>query len=69
MNPDKTLTVRLNKKFIGYLEQDIQGKFVFTYTKNCTLPLSISLPIREEPYYDKECRGCTGIVFKQRKFC
>lgn len=57
MIPDKTLTVRLNKKFVGYLEQDIKGKFVFTYSKNCNLPLSISLPVREAPYYDEECRG------------
>lgn len=57
MNPEKTLTVRLNKNFVGYLEQDIQGKFIFTYDKNNTIPLSLSLPVRSEPYTDKECRG------------
>ena len=57
MNPEKTLTVRLNKNFIGYLEQNSQGKFVFTYDKDNKIPLSLSLPLREEPYSDKECRG------------
>ncbi len=57
MNPEKTLTVRLNKNFVGYLEQDLQGKFVFTYDKDNKIPLSLSLPLREEPYLDKECRG------------
>lgn len=57
MNPEKTLTVRLNKKFTGYLEQNLQGKFVFTYNPKCHVPLSLALPLREEPYEDKECRG------------
>lgn len=57
MNPEKTLTVRLNKTFIGYLEQNLQGKFVFTYNENAQIPLSISLPLRPEPYEDKDCRG------------
>ena len=57
MNPEKTLTVRLNKTFIGYLEQNLQGKFVFTYNENAQIPLSISLPLRKEPYEDKDCRG------------
>ncbi len=57
MNPKKTLTVRLNKSFVGYLEQNQQGKFVFTYSPENNIPLSLSLPIREEAYEDKECRG------------
>lgn len=57
MNPEKILTVRLNKTFVGYLEQNLQGKFVFTYAQNAKQPLSLSLPIRPEPYEDKECRG------------
>jgi len=57
MNSEKTLTVRLNKKFIGYLEQNEQGKFVFTYAGSNTLPLSLSLPVRQKSYQDKECRG------------
>lgn len=57
MNPDKTLTVRLNKQFVGYLEQNKQGKFVFTYDKEVKQPLSMSLPIKNEPYKDKDCRG------------
>lgn len=57
MNTEKILTVRLNKKFSGYLEQNAQGKFVFTYSPKCKVPLSLALPLREEPYEDKECRG------------
>jgi len=57
MNPEKILTVRINKTFVGYLEQNLQGKFVFTYDKDAKIPLSISLPLRSEPYEDKECRG------------
>ena len=41
MNPDKTLTVRLNKQFVGYLEQNKQGKFVFTYDKEVKQPYFI----------------------------
>ena len=57
MNPDKTLTVRLNKKFVGYLEQNKLGKFVFTYDSKAKYPLSMSLPLRRDAYKDKDCRG------------
>lgn len=57
MNPQKTLVVRLNKKFVGYLEQDLQGKFVFTYDSNNKYQLSMSLPIQPEPFENNSCRG------------
>ena len=57
MKPEKTLTVRLNKEFVGYLEQNQQGKMVFTYTDNNVKQLSMSLPVRTNPYSDKFCRG------------
>lgn len=57
MNPEKTLTVRLNRKFTGYLEQNIQGKLSFVYDKNAAYPLSLNMPVRSEPYIDKDCRG------------
>lgn len=57
MNPQKTLTVRLNKAFVGYLEQNSQGGFRFTYDENNKMPLSLSLPLRTEPFDGRECRG------------
>ena len=57
MKPEKTLTVRLNKEFVGYLEQNQQGKMVFTYADNNAKQLSMSLPVRINPYSDKFCRG------------
>lgn len=57
MNPDKTLTVRLNQEFTGYLERDKQGGFVFTYAPENKSQLSMSLPLQKESYDNNSCRG------------
>lgn len=55
----KSLSVRLNGKEVGIL-QEHGGKMRFKYNKNVQLPLSLSLPIREEAYPEKECKAYFG---------
>ena len=51
------LNVYLNNDLIGYLNKDDNGGFSFQYDKDAEQPLSISLPLKEEPFTNKECRG------------
>lgn len=61
MNPDKTLIVKLNNKFVGVLEQDEQGKMAFLYHEKTARPLSLSLPLQSNRYYtEKECKSFFG---------
>jgi serine/threonine-protein kinase HipA len=55
----KVLSVRLYSKEVGILEE-YQGKMRFQYRKDAHKPLSISLPIREEVYTEKQCKAYFG---------
>ena len=56
-----TLDVFLSERLVGRLEQDDSGSLGFSYTEawlgdEGAVPLSISLPLRREPYRRKQCR-------------
>lgn len=51
------LYVFLNNELEGELTQDENGGFSFKYNEKAVIPLSLSLPLREEAYTHKECRG------------
>jgi serine/threonine-protein kinase HipA len=58
----KVLDVYLNENLVGELEQLITGKLCFTYLSTWlenpnTVALSFSLPLRREPFSEKECRS------------
>lgn len=55
----KKLSVRLYGKEVGILEE-YQGKMRFKYNQNTFKPLSLSLPIREEIYTEKQCKAYFG---------
>ena len=55
------LNVYLKSEKVGKLELDESRRFVFTYDKNwlqhdSAIPLSIGLPLQEEPYMDERSR-------------
>lgn len=57
----RTLDVFLKEQLVGRLEQDDSGSPWFSYTEEWlkaegAVPLSISLPLRSEPYRRNECR-------------
>ncbi len=52
-----SLNVFLNNDFIGILSKDDNGGFCFKYNSNAKQKLSLSLPLREEIFSNKECRG------------
>src|SRR6185312_203532 len=47
---NKQLSIRLNGKPVGILEQLPTGKMLFTYSHSATQAISVSMPVREEPY-------------------
>ena len=51
------LNVYLNNDFVGILSKDDNGGICFQYDKNAKSQLSLSLPIREEVYLNKDCKG------------
>lgn len=51
------LYVFLNNKLEGELTRSENGGLVFEYSKNAKNPLSLSLPIADKIFRDKECRG------------
>ena len=51
------LNVFLNDKHIGILEKDGYGGVNFQYSNNTHRILSLSLPIQNEPFENKQCRG------------
>lgn len=58
----KTLDVYLHRYLVGHLTQDEYGLMAFEYAKDWlektnVVPLSHSLPLREERFSYKECRG------------
>lgn len=52
-----SLDVFLNDKLIGKLYKDNNGGITFQYCKNANRILSLSLPIQNEPFENKDCRG------------
>lgn len=51
------LNVYLNNDFVGILSKDDNGGICFQYNKNAKHSLSLTLPIREEIYLNKDCKG------------
>ncbi len=56
----KQLSVRLYGEPIGQLEQLQTGKVVFSYDKDAKQAISMSLPLREQPYSDLSCEAYFG---------
>ena len=61
----RTLNVYYDREFVGQLIQDDSGQMIFQYDgswlgKPQPIALSRSLPLREEPFTQKECRGFFG---------
>lgn len=59
---EKILDVYLQQNLIGHLIQNKQGQMIFEYLESWfenpnAFPLSHSLPLRKDPYSQKECRG------------
>ena len=52
-----SLNVFLNDKHIGTLKKDGNGGIIFQYSINADGILSLSLPIQNEPFDNKQCRG------------
>jgi serine/threonine-protein kinase HipA len=69
----KTLNVYLHRELVGHLIQDDGGQMVFDYAaswleKPGATPLSHSLPMRQERFSRKECRGYfAGILPEESK--
>lgn len=55
------LNVFLDDQQVGVLEQDGDGEPVFTYLPGAR-PISISLPVREQPYRERECAFFEGVL-------
>lgn len=51
------LSIRIYGEPIGTLEQMLSGKMSFTYNKDATTAISISMPIREEAYNETACKA------------
>ena len=51
------LNVYLNNDFVGILSKDNNGGICFQYDKNAKHKLSLALPIRDELYLNKDCKG------------
>jgi serine/threonine-protein kinase HipA len=64
----KVLNVYLKNQKVGILEQDDSSSLGFTYAEtwlksNHAIPLSVSLPLRTEPFRRNECRPFfTGLL-------
>ena len=61
----RTLDVYLDRDYVGHLIQDDSGQMMFEYAASWrdnpkAIPLSRSLPLREERFTQKECRGFFG---------
>lgn len=56
-----SLEVHLHDRLLGCLERIDNGRLRFSYNsdlpKDLGPPMSLSLPVRSEPYEDDECRG------------
>ncbi len=61
----RTLNVHYDRELVGQMVQDDGGQMTFQYDaswlgKPEPIPLSWSLPLRQEPFTQKECRGFFG---------
>jgi serine/threonine-protein kinase HipA len=56
----KQLSIRLHGRPVGILEQTVTGKKEFTYHNDAVSSISVSMPIREEPYSEKHCEAFFG---------
>jgi serine/threonine-protein kinase HipA len=61
----RTLNVYFDREIVGKLTQDDGGQMIFQYgeswlAKDEPMALSRSLPLRKEPFSQKECRGFFG---------
>ena len=68
----KTLDVYLHRDLVGHLMQDDHGLMIFSYVDNWlekpnAMPLSHSLPLREEPFEGKECKGFFGGILPEEQ--
>jgi serine/threonine-protein kinase HipA len=54
------LSVRLQGEPVGILEQTSTGKKAFTYDSTAVMPISVGMPIREEPYGELQCEAFFG---------
>src|SRR6516164_10077651 len=69
----RTLDVYLHTDLVGHLTQDDDGDMSFQYAESWLqraggVPLSHSLPLREERFRRKECRGFfAGILPEESK--
>ncbi|MEM9622924.1 MAG: type II toxin-antitoxin system HipA family toxin [Pseudomonadota bacterium] len=66
----RTLNVFLHHELAGRLVQDDGGQMVFTYASSWlasegAYPLSHSLPLREETFSQRECRGFFGGILPE----
>ena len=66
----RTLNVYYDRESVGQLIQDDGGQMTFQYDaswlgKPEPLTLSQSLPLREEPFTQKECRGFFGGILPE----
>lgn len=57
---DRQLSVRLYGKHVGLLSQDPNGKMSFQYAPDAKTALTLSMPIREEPYPQEVCEAYFG---------
>lgn len=56
----KQLSVRLNGQPVGIFEQNIAGDLVFSYIESAAQAISLSMPIREEPFKNAICEAFFG---------
>lgn len=66
----RSLNVYLDRGFVGQLIQDDGGQMLFEYAESWlgnpnAIPLSLSLPLREEQFTQKECRGFFGGILPE----
>ena len=66
----RTLNVYHDRELVGQLIQDDGGQINFSYDESWLgrpepMPLSRSLPLREEPFTQKECRGFFGGILPE----
>ncbi|WP_373530932.1 type II toxin-antitoxin system HipA family toxin [Vampirovibrio sp.] len=57
---NRALSVRLYGKHIGLLHQDENGKMGFQYAPGVTSTLTLSMPVKEEPYSQEVCEAYFG---------
>ncbi len=68
----KTLDVYMHRDLVGHLMQDSHGLMIFSYVESWlekpnAMPLSHSLPLREEPFEGKECKGFFGGILPEEE--